>query len=83
MAPLPHGRTGTAARFQDEGLDAALDEVGGRREPDGAGSDDGDGELLGAHGARSPWGPEGQRGWVEVEVVVRRAVAASTFLIPR
>ncbi|CAM5453658.1 hypothetical protein SHIRM173S_03876 [Streptomyces hirsutus] len=32
----------------------ALDEVGGGGKPDGAGSDDDDGELLDAHEARSP-----------------------------
>ena len=45
-----HSRTAAAggrSGLQDQGFDAALDEVGGGGQADGAGSDDDDGQLVG------------------------------------
>ncbi len=45
MGPLPDGGTRTGARFQEDELLAAFDEVGGGGQADGAGTEDGDGVV--------------------------------------
>ena len=50
VGPLAHGRTNLGPGLQDDGDLAAAHQVGGRRQPDWAGTDDGNWKRFGRHG---------------------------------
>jgi hypothetical protein len=54
VSPQPDGRGDLVARLEDHEVDAPLDEIRGRGQPDGTGADDHDrqrGEPIAGHGA--------------------------------